>query len=56
VPIFKEELVELQSAAKWNIKNVQERLDELGGDDPWDAMPTIEQLITLEMKTRIGMK
>ncbi|WP_406822184.1 DNA ligase D [Pseudomonas sp. KnCO4] len=56
VPIFREEIVELQSAAKWNIKNVQERLDELGGDDPWEGMPSIRQLITLEMKTRIGMK
>lgn len=38
VPVFREEIVELQSAAKWNIKNVQERMNELGGDDPWTGM------------------
>ncbi|MGN8258765.1 DNA ligase D [Pseudomonas sp. SMSB3] len=56
VPIFREEIGELQSAAKWNIKSVQKRLDELGGDDPWEGMDNASQLITLEMKRIIGMK
>lgn len=56
VPIFREEIVELQSAAKWNIKNVQERLDELGGDDPWEDMSETRQLISTEMQQKIGMK
>ncbi|EJN39624.1 DNA ligase D [Pseudomonas sp. GM84] len=56
VPIFREEIIELQSAARWNIKNLQERLDELGGDDPWGDMVEVDQLITMEMQQRIGMK
>ncbi|HEN8726852.1 TPA: DNA ligase D [Pseudomonas putida] len=56
VPIFREEIIGLQSAARWNIKNLQERLDELGGDDPWGDMVEVDQLITMEMQQRIGMK
>ncbi|CAG8868738.1 Multifunctional non-homologous end joining protein LigD [Pseudomonas fluorescens] len=56
VPIFREEIADLQSAAKWNITNLHERLDELAGDDPWSEMATTRQLISSEMKQRIGMK
>lgn len=56
VPIFREEIGELQSAAKWNISSVHQRLDELGDDDPWEGMASIKQLITSEMKKRIGLR
>lgn len=56
VPIFREEIQDLQSAAKWNIANVQERLDELAGDDPWSEMTNTHQNITPEMAHRIGMR
>lgn len=56
VPIYREEIVELKSAARWNITNLQERLDELAGDDPWAGMARTKQLITSEMSQRIGMK
>ncbi|MEN5107273.1 DNA ligase D [Pseudomonas sp. TWI672] len=55
VPIYREELVDLKSAARWNITNLQERLDELAGDDPWEDMACVQQLITEDMKHRIGM-
>jgi bifunctional non-homologous end joining protein LigD len=56
VPIYREELGELNTAAKWNIKTLPARLDELGNDDPWASMAGTEQLIAPEMKQRIGMK
>lgn len=56
VPIYREEIVELKSAARWNITNLQERLDELAGDNPWAGMASTKQLITSEMRQRIGMK
>lgn len=56
VPIYREEVVELKSAARWNITNLQERLDELGNDDPWAELASTKQLITSEMRQRIGMK
>lgn len=56
VPIYREEVAELKSAARWNITNLQERLDELGGDDPWAELASTKQLITSEMRQRIGMK
>ncbi|MCT8162452.1 MULTISPECIES: DNA ligase D [Pseudomonas] len=56
VPIYREEIVELKSAARWNITNLQTRLDELAGDDPWAEMASTKQLITSEMRQRIGMK
>lgn len=56
VPIFREEIQDLQSAARWNIANVQERLDELAGDDPWSELTNTHQHITSEMAHRIGMR
>lgn len=56
VPIFREEIGELQSAAKCNISSIHQRLDELGDDDPWEGMAGIKQLITSEMKKRIGLR
>lgn len=56
VPIYREEVAELKSAARWNITNLQERLDELGGDDPWAELASTKQLIMSEMRQRIGMK
>ncbi|OCT21998.1 hypothetical protein A6E19_04280 [Pseudomonas putida] len=55
VLIYREEVVELKSAARWNITNLQERSDELGGDDPWAELASTKQLITSEMRQRIGM-
>jgi len=49
-------IVELKSAARWNITNLQGRLDELAGDDPWAEMVCTKQLITSEMRERIGIK
>lgn len=54
VPIYREEIVELRSAARWNITNLQERLDELAGDDPWADMANTRQLITSEMEESLG--
>ncbi|HDS1733281.1 hypothetical protein [Pseudomonas sp. BP8] len=45
LPIYLEELVELKSAARWNITNLQEHLDELAGDDPWADIASVQQLI-----------
>ncbi|WP_353805645.1 hypothetical protein [Pseudomonas sp.] len=56
VPIFREEIVELKSAARWNIANLHERLDVLAGDDPWAEVANTKQLIKSEMRQRIGMK
>lgn len=55
VPIFLEELAELKGANTWNIHNLHERLTELGSDDPWAGYPKTKQVITQEMRTRVGL-
>ncbi|BCG25228.1 multifunctional non-homologous end joining protein LigD [Pseudomonas tohonis] len=56
VPIFREEVAELKGANAWNIHNLHERLTELGSDDPWAGYPKTKQVITKEMRERIGLK
>ncbi|OOG82378.1 DNA ligase D [Pseudomonas sp. A25(2017)] len=55
VPIFREEVAELKGANLWNVRNVHERLAEVG-HEPWAGLKTTRQSITAEMRRRIGMK
>ncbi|OPG69570.1 DNA ligase D [Pseudomonas ogarae] len=55
VPIFREEVAELKGANLWNVRNVHERLAEVG-HEPWVGLKTTRQSITAEMRRRIGMK
>ncbi|MET1077376.1 MAG: DNA ligase D [Pseudomonas sp.] len=54
VPIYREELADLQGAATWTIRNLLQRLDALGTDDPWGAMANTRQSISAEMRKRLG--
>ncbi|WP_263141387.1 DNA ligase D [Pseudomonas sp. RIT-PI-AD] len=56
VPLYLEELAELKGANLWTIRNLMERLDELGDDDPWADFKTTRQSITADMRKRLGMK
>lgn len=55
VPIFREEVAELKGANLWNVRNVHERLAEVG-HEPWAGLKTTRQSITAEMRRRIGMR
>ena len=55
VPLYKEEIHELKSANSWTIHNVHERLAKLAGADPWAGYPETKQVITEEMRKRLGM-
>jgi bifunctional non-homologous end joining protein LigD len=55
VPIFRDELAEIKGANLWNIRNLQQRLDEVG-DEPWADLSKTRQTITAEMLKRIGLK
>ncbi|WP_329046045.1 DNA ligase D [Pseudomonas aeruginosa] len=55
VPIFLEELADLKGANTWNIHNLHERLAELGSDDPWAGYEKTRQVITKEMRSRVGL-
>ncbi|MCP1444757.1 bifunctional non-homologous end joining protein LigD [Pseudomonas sp. GGS8] len=55
VPIFREEVAELKGANQWNLHTVHERLAEVG-DEPWADLKKTRQMITAEMRRRIGMK
>jgi bifunctional non-homologous end joining protein LigD len=55
VPIFPEEIHEIQGADIWNLRNLHERLDELDAD-PWADLSNTRQTITAEMRARLGMK
>lgn len=55
VPLFREEVGEIKGADQWNVRNVHERLAEVG-DEPWAAMRKTRQSITAEMRKRVGMK
>jgi len=56
VPIYREEILEIQGANVWNIHNLHERLAELGSDDPWANYHDTRQVITVEMRDMLGMK
>lgn len=56
VPIHREELAELKGANLWTIRNLLPRLEELGDDDPWAGINQTDQVITAEMRERLGMK
>ncbi|PMZ99493.1 MULTISPECIES: DNA ligase D [unclassified Pseudomonas] len=55
VPLFREEVGEIKGADQWNVRNVHERLAEVG-DGPWADMKKTRQSITAEMRKRVGMK
>ncbi|QTD35500.1 DNA ligase D [Pseudomonas fluorescens] len=55
VPLFREEVSEIKGADQWNVRNVHERLAEVG-DEPWADMKKTRQSITAEMRKRVGMK
>ncbi|GAB7126898.1 DNA ligase D [Silvimonas sp. JCM 19000] len=56
VPIWREEIHDLKSANQWTIHNLHERLAELEGSDPWADYANTQQLITADMRNRLGMK
>lgn len=55
VPVFREEVAELKGANIWNIHNLNERLTELGNDDPWAGYRKTKQTITKSMGERLGV-
>ena len=55
VPIHRDELADLKGANLWTVRNLLERLEELGDDDPWAEMPRTRQTITAQMRERLGM-
>jgi len=55
VPLFREEVGDIKGAAHWNVRNVHERLADVG-DEPWADMKKTRQSITVEMRKRVGMK
>lgn len=55
VPIHREEVTEIKSAAQWTMHNVQQRLAELD-EDPWVGYAKVRQTISPDMRKRIGMK
>ena len=56
VPIHRDELADLKGANLWTIRNLIPRLEELGEDDPWAALPDAHQRITAQMREQLGMK
>jgi bifunctional non-homologous end joining protein LigD len=56
VPVHREELADLKGANSWNIRNIFDRLDELGDDDPWADMGLVKQSVTAKMRKQLGMK
>lgn len=55
VPIHRDELADLKGANLWTVRNLLERLEQLGDDDPWAEMPRTRQAITAQMRERLGM-
>lgn len=53
VPIWPDELLGLQSANAWTIKNIFIRLDAQV-DDPWGRMLSTSQVITSRMRKQLG--
>ncbi|MCQ4299215.1 DNA ligase D [Pseudomonas songnenensis] len=55
VPIHREELADLKGANLWTVRNLLERLHELGDDDPWASIGKTRQRLTNEIRERLGM-
>ncbi|HEF4762674.1 TPA: DNA ligase D [Pseudomonas putida] len=55
VPIYREEVAELTGGNQWTVRNVHQRLAEVG-EGPWADMQKTRQTITAEMRRRVGMK
>ena len=55
VPISREEVAQIKSAAQWNIHNLHERLAELE-TDPWADFNKCRQTITVAMGKRLRRK
>jgi bifunctional non-homologous end joining protein LigD len=53
VPIFREEVAELEGGNQWNLHTVHERLAEVG-DEPWADLKKTRQTITADMRRRVG--
>lgn len=56
VPIHRDELAELKGANLWTIRNLMQRLEEQGDDDPWAGIDETGQTITAEMRERLGVR
>ena len=56
VPVYREELAELKGANRWTVRNLMERLHELGADDPWADIAQTSQRITAQMRKQLGMR
>jgi bifunctional non-homologous end joining protein LigD len=50
IPVHWDELPELRASAQWTIANVDERLDELSRNDPWEGHDKIRQTLTAARK------
>ena len=55
VPIGREEVQQIKGAAQWTLRNVVQRLDELG-EDPWAGYGKTRQTITAKMRRQLGME
>jgi len=55
VPIHREELADLKGANLWTVRNLLERLHELGDDDPWASIGKTRQRLTNEIRERLAM-
>jgi len=55
VPLFREEVAEIKGGNQWNVRNVHQRLAEVG-DEPWADMKKTRQSITAKMRKRLGLK
>ena len=51
VPIHRDELADLKGANLWTVRNLLERLQELGDDDPWAAIGKTRQRLTKRFAT-----
>ena len=54
VPIHRDELADLKGANLWTVRNLLERLQELGGDDPWAAIGKTRQRLTKKIRDRLN--
>ncbi|QCF25794.1 DNA ligase D [Hydrocarboniclastica marina] len=54
VPIGRDELEKLTGADAWTVHNLPERLDSLK-QNPWQGYASVEQVITDEMRSRLGL-
>jgi bifunctional non-homologous end joining protein LigD len=55
VPIHREELADLKGANLWTVRNLLERLHELGDDDPWASIDKTRQRLSNEIRERLCM-